>query len=100
LYGWAAVNQRTLFEKLWQRHVIREDKLGSALLYVDRLLVYEVTSPQAFQGMRLSGRRLWRKQSVLATCDHNVPTTSRALGVSDPLARLQVETLSRNCDIP
>jgi 3-isopropylmalate/(R)-2-methylmalate dehydratase large subunit len=91
------VNARTLLEKLWQRHVVREDAAGGALLYIDRLLVYEVTSPQAFEGMRRSGRRLWRRQSVLATCDHNVPTTSRARGLSDPLARLQVETLSRNC---
>jgi 3-isopropylmalate/(R)-2-methylmalate dehydratase large subunit len=88
---------RTLLEKLWQRHVVREGDAGSELLYIDRLLVYEVTSPQAFEGMRLSGRRLWRAASVLATCDHNVPTTSRALGIADPLARLQVETLTQNC---
>jgi 3-isopropylmalate/(R)-2-methylmalate dehydratase large subunit len=86
----------TLFEKLWRRHVIREEA-GHALLYIDRLLVYEVTSPQAFEGLRLAGRRPWRRRSVLATCDHNVPTTSRAHGIADPLARLQVETLSRNC---
>jgi 3-isopropylmalate/(R)-2-methylmalate dehydratase large subunit len=91
------VKPQTLLEKLWQRHVVRGGDAGSELLYIDRLLVYEVTSPQAFEGMRLSGRRLWRPQSVLATCDHNVPTTSRALGITDPLARLQVETLSQNC---
>jgi 3-isopropylmalate/(R)-2-methylmalate dehydratase large subunit len=81
------VKPRTLLEKLWQRHVVRKGDAGSELLYIDRLLVYEVTSPQAFEGMRLSGRRLWRPQSVLAICDHNVPTTSRALGITDPLAR-------------
>jgi len=91
------VTPQTLLEKLWQRHVVREGDAGSELLYIDRLLVYEVTSPRAFEGMRLSGRRLWRPQSVLATCDHNVPTTSRALGITDPLARLQVQTLSQNC---
>jgi 3-isopropylmalate/(R)-2-methylmalate dehydratase large subunit len=91
------VRPQTLLEKLWQRHVVREGGAAAELLYIDRLLVYEVTSPQAFEGMRLSGRRLWRRQSVLATCDHNVPTTSRTLGISDPLARLQVETPSQNC---
>jgi 3-isopropylmalate/(R)-2-methylmalate dehydratase large subunit len=87
----------TLFEKLWRRHVVREEADGRALLFIDRLLVYEVTSPQAFEGLRLAGRRPWRPQSVFATCDHNVPTTSRVRGIRDPLARLQVETLSRNC---
>jgi 3-isopropylmalate/(R)-2-methylmalate dehydratase large subunit len=87
----------TLLEKLWRRHVVRDEADGRALLYIDRLLVYEVTSPQAFEGLRLAGRQPWRRQSVLATCDHNVPTTSRAHGIADPLARLQVETLSRNC---
>ena len=87
----------TLFEKLWRRHVVREEVTGQALIYVDRLLVYEVTSPQAFEGMRLAGRVPWRPRSVLATCDHNVPTTARALGIADPLSRLQVDTLTRNC---
>jgi 3-isopropylmalate/(R)-2-methylmalate dehydratase large subunit len=91
------VSELTLFEKLWRRHVVREEPSGRALIYVDRLLVYEVTSPQAFEGLRLSGRDIWRRESVLATCDHNVPTTSRALGIADKLSRLQVDTLSRNC---
>jgi 3-isopropylmalate/(R)-2-methylmalate dehydratase large subunit len=91
------VNGLTLFEKLWERHLVREDKGGRSLLYIDRLLVYEVTSPQAFEGLRMAQRRPWRASSVIATCDHNVPTTSRAYGIQDPLARLQVETLSRNC---
>jgi 3-isopropylmalate/(R)-2-methylmalate dehydratase large subunit len=91
------VSGLTLFEKLWRRHVVREEGARRALLYIDRLLMYEVTSPQAFEGLRSAGRQLWRPQSVLASCDHNVPTTSRAQGIADPLARLQIETLSRNC---
>jgi 3-isopropylmalate/(R)-2-methylmalate dehydratase large subunit len=87
----------TLFEKLWRRHAVREEHAGRSLLYIDRLLLYEVTSPQAFEGLRLAKRQPWRPKSVIATCDHNVPTTSRAHGIADPLARLQVETLSRNC---
>ena len=87
----------TLFEKLWRRHVVDERPGESTLLYVDRHLVYEVTSPQAFEGLRLSGRMPWRPGTVLATVDHNVPTTARALGIPDPLARLQVEQLGRNC---
>lgn len=87
----------TLFEKLWRRHLVWEEASSRAMLYVDRLLLYEVTSPQAFEGMRLSGRQPWRPASVLATCDHNVPTTSRSSGIRDPMSRLQVETLSANC---
>ena len=87
----------TLFEKLWRTHVVEEASDGTALLYVDRQLVYEVTSPQAFEGMRLSHRKPWRSETVLATADHNVPTTSRTHGIADPLARLQVEQLTKNC---
>ena len=88
---------RTLLEKLWARHVVRENADGSALLYVDRHLIYEVTSPQAFDGLREHRRVAWRPKTVLATCDHNVPTTSRAAEIDDPLSRMQVETLGRNC---
>ena len=88
---------RTLFDKLWDRHVVLEEADGTALLYVDRHLVYEVTSPQAFEGLRLAGRKPWRSATVLATCDHNVPTTSRKAGIADPLSRMQVEQLSKNC---
>lgn len=88
---------RTLLDKLWQRHVVEETPEGSALLYVDRHLVYEVTSPQAFEGLRECGRRPWRSDTVLATADHNVPTTGRAQGVSDPMARAQVMQLTANC---
>lgn len=87
----------TLLEKLWRRHVVHEEEDGPALLYVDRHLVYEVTSPQAFEGLRLGGRKPRHARTVLATADHNVPTTTRAQGIADPLARIQVEQLSRNC---
>jgi len=88
---------KTLYDKLWDAHVVRSEEDGSALLYIDRHLVHEVTSPQAFEGLRLARRRPWRVSSILATPDHNVPTTNRAQGISDPVSRLQVETLDRNC---
>jgi 3-isopropylmalate/(R)-2-methylmalate dehydratase large subunit len=88
---------KTLYDKLWDDHVVRYDQDGTALLYIDRHLVHEVTSPQAFEGLRLAGRRPWRAAANLATADHNVPTTDRARGITDPVARLQVETLDTNC---
>ncbi|MEI7447609.1 MAG: aconitase family protein, partial [Burkholderiales bacterium] len=88
----------TLVEKLWRNHVVEAYDDGSALLYVDRHLVYEVTSPQAFEGLRLAGRRPWRASTVIAVADHNVPTTDRSRGIADPLSRRQVEQLERNCD--
>jgi len=91
---------KTLYDKLWDAHLVREDEDGTALLYIDRHLVHEVTSPQAFEGLRLAGRRPWRADSILAVPDHNVPTTHREggmAGIEDPLARLQVETLNQNC---
>ena len=88
---------KTLYDKLWQAHVVHEKDDGSALLYIDRHLVHEVTSPQAFEGLRLAGRTPWRTGSVLAVPDHNVPTTDRSRGISDPISREQVETLDRNC---
>ncbi|KLN52829.1 3-isopropylmalate dehydratase large subunit [Variovorax paradoxus] len=92
---------RTLFEKLWSRHLVDQTPDGEALLYVDRHLVYEVTSPQAFEGLRLAGRQPWRAASVIATADHNVPTTraERASidSIPDPLSRMQVAQLSINC---
>ncbi|NOX08048.1 MAG: 3-isopropylmalate dehydratase large subunit [Gammaproteobacteria bacterium] len=87
---------KTLYDKLWDAHIVREDE-GATLLYIDRHLVHEVTSPQAFEGLRLAKRDLWRKQSVLAVPDHNVPTDDRSAGITDPVARLQVETLDQNC---
>jgi len=89
---------RTLYDKLWDAHVVREDPDGTALLYIDRHLVHEVTSPQAFEGLRMAGRQPWRVDANLATPDHNVPTTGRNQGIADPVSRLQVETLDQNCD--
>jgi 3-isopropylmalate/(R)-2-methylmalate dehydratase large subunit len=92
---------KTLYDKLWGMHKVRQDSDGTALVYVDRHLVHEVTSPQAFEGLRLAGRMPWRTDSVLAVPDHNVPTTDRSQGVAgikDPVSRIQVETLDRNCD--
>ncbi|WP_126456068.1 3-isopropylmalate dehydratase large subunit [Sulfuriflexus mobilis] len=88
---------KTLYDKLWDSHVVRVDDDGTALLYIDRHLVHEVTSPQAFEGLRMAGRKVWRTNSILATPDHNVPTTDRRAGISDPVSRLQVETLGQNC---
>ena len=90
-------NAKTLYDKLWHDHVVRSEEDGTALLYIDRHLVHEVTSPQAFEGLRLAGRRPWRSGSIVAVPDHNVPTTDRSLGIVDPVARLQVETLDSNC---
>jgi 3-isopropylmalate/(R)-2-methylmalate dehydratase large subunit len=87
---------QTLYDKLWQSHVVYEEDDGTALLYIDRHLVHEVTSPQAFEGLRLAGRRPWRGDSVLAVPDHNVPTRNRDAGIEDPVSRTQVETLERN----
>jgi 3-isopropylmalate/(R)-2-methylmalate dehydratase large subunit len=89
---------RTLFQKVWDAHVVREaDDRGPALLFIDLHLVHEVTSPQAFEGLRLAGRRVRRPDRTLATADHNVPTIGRERGIEDPLSRAQVEALERNC---
>jgi len=88
---------RTLYEKIWDDHVVRCDADGTCLLYIDRQLVHEVTSPQAFEGLRLAGRKPRRPEASLAVPDHNVPTVNRLLGISDPISRLQVETLEHNC---
>ncbi|MBX2807600.1 MAG: 3-isopropylmalate dehydratase large subunit [Cellvibrionaceae bacterium] len=97
------MHTKTLYDKLWDAHLVKQRDDGSALLYIDRHIVHEVTSPQAFEGLRLSGRRPWRAGSVLATPDHNVPTTreERAAGVAgivDPVSQIQVQTLDDNCD--
>jgi 3-isopropylmalate/(R)-2-methylmalate dehydratase large subunit len=92
------MSAKTLYDKLWEEHLVRTDEDGTALLYIDRQLVHEVTSPQAFEGLRMAGRKPWRADANIATPDHNVPTLGRAYGIDDPIARLQVETLDRNCE--
>ncbi len=89
---------KTLYDKVWDAHVVHSEGQDTVLLYIDRHLVHEVTSPQAFEGLQIAGRQPWRIDSMLAVADHNVPTTSRADGIDDPIARLQVETLDKNCD--
>ncbi|QLI82808.1 3-isopropylmalate dehydratase large subunit [Chitinibacter fontanus] len=87
---------KTLYDKLWHSHVIREEADGTCLIYIDRHLVHEVTSPQAFEGLKLANRQPWRKSSVVATADHNTPTNEWEKGIQDPISRLQVETLDAN----
>ena len=87
---------QTLYNKLWQNHVVHEEADGTALLYIDRHLVHEVTSPQAFEGLKLAGRKPWRVSSVVATADHNTPTDHWERGIEDPVSRQQVETLDSN----
>ena len=92
---------RTLYDKLWDNHVVKQRADGSALIYIDRHLLHEVTSPQAFEGLRVAGRKPWRVDASLATPDHNVPTTARSAGVADIqdlVSRIQVQTLDDNCD--
>ena len=89
---------QTLFEKIWNSHLVDVQDDGINLLYIDRHLLHEVLSPQAFEGLRLTGRRVRRRDATLAVADHNVPTTDRSLGIEDPESRLQVETLSTNCE--
>ena len=88
---------RTLFDKIWDAHLVHRQDDGTCLLYIDRHLVHEVTSPQAFEGLRMNGRRVRRPDATLAVADHNVPTTDRAGGIDDAESRVQVETLERNC---
>ncbi len=88
---------RTLFDKIWQSHLVDTQDDGTCLIYIDRHLVHEVTSPQAFEGLRSAGRAVRRTQATLAVADHNVPTTDRSKGIDDEESRIQVETLRRNC---
>ncbi|NMG44628.1 3-isopropylmalate dehydratase large subunit [Aromatoleum toluvorans] len=87
---------QTLYEKLWSSHVVHEEADGTALIYIDRHLVHEVTSPQAFEGLKLAGRKPWRVSSIVATADHNTPTDHWERGIEDPVSRQQVETLDAN----
>lgn len=92
------MNARTLYDKLWDEHVVHTEEDGTATLYIDRHLLHEVTSPQAFEGLELASRKVWRLSANLAVSDHNVPTTDRSGGISDPISKLQVDTLDQNCD--
>jgi len=87
---------RTLFDKIWDSHVVDKQDENTSLIYIDRHIVHEVTSPQAFEGLRASGRKVRRPESILAVADHNIPTTDRSGGIADPESRQQVETLERN----
>lgn len=87
---------RTLFDKIWDSHIVDRQDDGTCLIYIDRHLVHEVTSPQAFEGLRVSGRKVRRPELTLAVPDHNVPTANRAGGIEDEESRIQVETLSSN----
>ena len=87
---------QTLYDKLWNDHVVHEDADGTALIYIDRHLVHEVTSPQAYEGLKVAGRKVWRVGSIVATADHNTPTRNWDQGITDPISRLQVETLDAN----
>src|SRR5690625_4830818 len=88
---------RTMFEKLWDMHVVHEEPGKPAVLYIDLHLVHEVTSPQAFEGLRLAGRRVRRPERTFATMDHNVPTSDRTEPIEDEIARKQIEALEANC---
>ena len=88
---------KTLFDKIWDDHIVREEPDGTTLLYIDRHLVHEVTSPQAFEGLKVAGRTLHRPGAVLAVPDHNVPTTDRRFGIADPVSAKQIQTLEENC---
>lgn len=90
------IMSKTLYEKLWDSHVVHVEEDGTALLYIDRHLVHEVTSPQAFEGLKLAGRKVWRISSIVATADHNTPTSHWERGILDPVSRQQVETLDAN----
>ena len=92
-----ATTPRTLFEKIWDAHVVHSEPGSPAILYIDLHLVHEVTSAQAFEGLRLAGRRVRRPERTIATPDHNVPTTDRHLPIADEISRLQVDTLRANC---
>jgi 3-isopropylmalate/(R)-2-methylmalate dehydratase large subunit len=88
---------KTLFEKVWESHLVAEPKGEPSILYIDLHLIHEVTSPQAFEGLRLAGRTVRRPGRVIATVDHNVPTSKNRLIIADEIAAKQIDTLRRNC---
>src|SRR3989344_5679319 len=87
---------KTLYDKLWDVHIVRQNEDGTCLLYIDRHLVHEVTSPQAFEGLRMTGRKVRAPEKTLAVVDHNIPTTDRSKGIAEEESRIQVEALARN----
>ena len=91
-------NPKTLFDKIWLHHLVDQQVDGTCLIYIDRHLVHEVTSPQAFEGLRNSNRKVRRPESTFAVADHNVPTSDRTKGIKNKESRIQVETLEKNCD--
>ena len=88
---------KTMYDKIWEQHVVREMPDGLTIIYIDAHLVHEVTSPQAFEGLRAAGRKLRRPDLIYATMDHNIPTTDWSLPMADEIAKLQVDMLSKNC---
>src|SRR5690606_35199813 len=93
----ASSQPRTLFEKIWDAHVVHSEPGKQSILYIDLHLVHEVTSPQAFEGLRLAGRKVRRPELTVATPDHNIPTTDRRLPIADPISKQQIDTLRQNC---
>ncbi|HAW14475.1 MAG TPA: 3-isopropylmalate dehydratase large subunit, partial [Cellvibrionales bacterium] len=94
---------KTLYDKLWDQHLVKQRDDGTALIYIDRHLIHEVTSPQAFEGLRIAGRKPWRTSANIATPDHNVPTTTverleGIAGIADEISKIQIQTLDDNCD--
>ena len=88
---------KTLFEKIWESHIVVEKQNSPSLIYIDRHLVHEVTSPQAFEGLRINNRKVRRPDLTIATMDHNVPTTDRSLPILDQTSSVQIKTLEKNC---
>ena len=89
--------KETLYDKIWNEHLVHQNNDGSSLIYIDRHLIHEVTSPQAFDGLEIEKRKIWNKKSIFAVSDHNVPTKDRESGISDKISKLQVDTLTDNC---
>src|SRR5271155_3661734 len=92
----AMASPRTLFDKIWQSHVVAPQSEGTFLIYIDLHLIHEVTTPQAFEGLKLAGRKVRRPDATMAVCDHNIPTSNRKAGIDEPESKLQVDTLERN----
>ena len=90
--------KETLYDKIWNEHMVHQNPDGSSLLYIDRHLIHEVTSPQAFDGLNIEKRKIWNNKSIYAVSDHNVPTKNRLAGIDDKISKLQVDTLIDNCN--